>query len=71
MTPTTQRVVVVGYITAIGMPPIGLIIGVVLLLSAKVKSRHGLGILLASVIGVLIWIVVVNSGTLTSTNQGY
>lgn len=71
MTPTTQRLVVVGYITAIAMPPIGFIIGVVLMLSSRVKSRHGLGIVLASVIGVLIWIVVVNSGTLSSTNQGY
>lgn len=62
---------VVGYITAIAMPPIGFIIGLVLLLGARVKSRHGLGIVLASVLGVLIWIVVVNSGTLSSTNQGY
>ena len=71
MTPTVQRLVVVGYISAIGMPPIGFIIGIVLLLGSRVKSRHGLGIVLASVIGVLIWFIVVSSGALTSTNQGY
>lgn len=69
--PTIQRLVAVGYITAIAMPPIGFIIGIVLMLGARVKSRHGLWIVLASGIGVLIWVVVVNSGTLTSTNQGY
>jgi hypothetical protein len=70
-TPTIQRLVVVGYILAIAMPPLGFIIGGVLVLRSRVRSRHGLGIVLASVVGVLIWIVVVNSGTLTSTNQGY
>jgi hypothetical protein len=71
LAPGTQRLIVVGYITAIGMPPIGLIIGIVLLLGPRVRSRHGLGIVLASLIGVLIWVVVVDSGALTSTNQGY
>ncbi len=61
----------VGYITAIGMPPIGFIIGIVLMLRARVRSRHGLWIVLASVIGVVIWVLVINSGTLTATNQSY
>jgi Tripartite tricarboxylate transporter TctB family len=70
-TQTTQRVVVVGYIVAIGMPPLGFIIGLVLALAPRVRSRHWWGIVLVSVIGVLIWIVVVDSGTLNSTNQSY
>ena len=53
------------------MPPIGFIIGAVLLLRVRDQSKHGLGIVLVSVIGVLVWIVVVNSGTLNSTNQSY
>jgi hypothetical protein len=68
---TVQRLVVVGYITAIGMPPIGFIIGIALMLAARVRSKHGLWIVLASVIGVLIWILVVNAGTLTATDQSY
>jgi hypothetical protein len=54
------------------MPPIGLIVGLVLIVGpASVRSRHGLGIIGATVIGVLIWIVIVSSGSLTSTNQSY
>lgn len=70
-TSTVQRLVVVGYITAIGMPPIGFSIGIVLMLAARVRSKHGPWIVLASVIGVLIWILVVNAGTLSSTDQSY
>ena len=69
---TVQRLIVLGYITAIGMPPIGLILGLVLAVGpAQVRSRHWLGIVAASIIGVLIWIVIVSSGSLTSTNQSY
>jgi hypothetical protein len=69
---TVQRLIVLGYVTAVGMPPIGLILGLVLTLGpTRVRSRHGLGIIAASLIGVLIWIVIVSSGSLTSTNQSY
>lgn len=53
------------------MPPIGFSIGIVLMLAARVRSKHGPWIVLASVIGVLIWILVVNAGTLSSTDQSY
>jgi hypothetical protein len=68
---TIQRLVVVGYITAVAMPPIGLVLGIVLTLRARVKSRHGPWIVLASVIGTLIWALLISSGALTATNQGY
>jgi hypothetical protein len=69
---TLQRVIVLGYITAIGMPPIGLVLGIVLAVgSARLRSRHGLAIIAASIVGVLIWIVIVSSGTLSSTDQSY
>ena len=68
---TIQRLVVVGYITAIAMPPIGFVIGLVLMLSRRVRSKHGLWIVLACAIGVGIWVVVVASGTLNTTNENY
>lgn len=69
---TLQRLIVLGYVTAIGMPPIGLILGIVLAVGpARFRSRHGLAIIGASIVGVLIWIVIVSSGSLTSTNQSY
>jgi len=68
---TIQRVVVVGYITAVAMPPIGFILGIVLTLGARVKSRHGPWIVAASVVGASIWALLISSGALTATNQGY
>lgn len=68
---TIQRVVVVGYITAVAMPPIGFIVGIVLTLGARVKSRHGPWIAVASVVGASIWALLISSGALTATNQGY
>lgn len=62
---------VVGYITAVAMPPIGFILGIVLTVSARVKSRHGLWIVLASVAGTAIWALLISSGALTATSQGY
>ena len=68
---TIQRVVVVGYITAVAMPPIGFILGIVLTIGARLKSRHGPWIVLASVLGASIWALLISSGALTATNQGY
>ena len=69
---TLQRVIVLGYITAIGMPPIGLILGIVLAVGpARLRSRHGLAIIGVTIVGVLIWVVIVSSGSLSSTDQSY
>lgn len=68
---TIQRVVVVGYITAVAMPPIGLVLGIVLTLGARLRSRHGPWIVLASLVGALIWALLISAGALTATNQGY
>ena len=69
---TVERLVVLGYITAIGMPPIGLIIGIVLAVGpVRMRSRHALGIILVCIVSALIWAVIINSGALTSTNQNY
>ena len=62
---------VVGYITAVAMPPVGFILGIVLTVSARVKSRHGPWIVLASIAGAAIWALLISSGALTATNQGY
>ncbi len=68
---TTQRLVVLGYILALAMPPLGLAIGVGLILPGAVRSRHGVGIVAVSIVAAAIWAVLISSGALNSTNQGY
>jgi hypothetical protein len=68
---TRQRVVVVGYILALAMPPLGFAVGLVLMLSAGVRSRHGVWVVLVSVVAAAIWALLISSGALTATNQGY
>jgi hypothetical protein len=68
---TTQRVVVLGYILAVAVPPLGLAIGLVLMVPGGVRSKHGLGIVLASIVAAAIWALLISSGALKTTGQGY
>jgi hypothetical protein len=68
---TTQRLVVVGYILALAMPPLGFAIGLVLMLSAGVRSKHGVWVVLVSLVAAVVWGLMISSGALTATNQGY
>ena len=64
------RLVVLGYITAVALPPIGLIIGIVVGLRARnTGSKQWLWIILVSIIGGIIWILVFLSGALASTSN--
>jgi hypothetical protein len=65
------RLVVVAYILAIAVPPLGFGFGIVLTFARSVRSRHGPWIVLLSVIGGVIWAVLIGGGALTATNQGY
>ena len=65
-----RRLVVLGYITAIALPPIGLILGIVLATRpAKASSRHWMWIIVVSIVGVVLWGLVFASGALTSTSN--
>ena len=68
---TTQRIVVLGYILALAMPPLGLAIGLVLMLPRGVRSRHGVWIVLASILAAAAWTLLISSGALKDTGQGY
>lgn len=70
--PTTiQRVVVVGYILAVAVPPLGFSIGLVLLLSPRLRSRHGAWMVLLSIVAAVVWALMIGAGALKDTNQGY
>lgn len=68
---TTQRVVAVGYILAVAIPPLGFGIGVVLMLHPRLPSKHGALIVVLSIIATVIWALMISSGALKDTNQGY
>ena len=68
---SVERLVVVGYILAVAMPPLGFVIGIVLMLSRRARSKHGVLIVLVSIAAAVIWALLIGSGALTTTNQGY
>jgi hypothetical protein len=60
---------VLGYITAIALPPIGFALGIFLTArKPSPRSRHGLWIMLISIVAAGIWVLVLTSGVLTSTS---
>lgn len=66
---TLERVVVLAYILAVAMPPLGFVIG--LGLGLRAKSKHWVWIILLSIVAAAIWAVIINSGGLSTTNQSY
>jgi hypothetical protein len=67
---TTMRLVVVAYISAVAMPPIGLILGIAVTRRPLKKiSRHGLWIILLSLAAAGVWFLVFKTKSLTSDNS--
>jgi hypothetical protein len=60
-----------GYILALAVPPLGLGIGLVLMLPRGLRSRHGVGIVLLSIVAAALWVLLIDSGALKDTGQGY
>jgi hypothetical protein len=68
------RLVVLGYITAVAMPLLGLVVGIVVLTRpARATSRHGRWIIGISIVASVIWVLVFISGVFTtpSNDMGY
>lgn len=53
------------------MPPLGFAIGLVLMLSARLRSKHGAWVVLVSIGAAVIWVLLISAGALKDTNQGY
>jgi ABC-type sugar transport system permease subunit len=70
---TIQRVVVLGFITAVAMPPVGFVLGLLLALRLdKPHSRRGLWVVAVSIIAAILWVLtlatgIVNPNSNTST----
>jgi hypothetical protein len=65
------RLVVLGYITAIALPPAGLVLGIVLARRRTVlHARHGYVIIAISLVAAVVWLLLFSSGIAdTSSND--
>lgn len=69
---SVRRLVVLGYITAVSMPPIGLILGIVVATRpTKTNSKHGASIIVISIIASFAWILILTSGFLNTASTDY
>jgi hypothetical protein len=67
---SVRRLVVLGYITAVALPVIGIILGIVVATRPiKAYSKHGVWIIVVSVVASVVWIVVLASGVFAVTNN--
>jgi hypothetical protein len=68
--PGIDRLIVLGYVCALGMPPLGLLLAI---LSARRRAnrRHAAGIIAVSILAAGIWALIISAGGLTATNGSY
>ena len=64
-----RRLIVLGYITAVAIAPIGFIMGIVIATRRRAAYKHGLGVIAVSIIAAVIWVLLLSSGVLTSSSS--
>jgi hypothetical protein len=64
-----RRLVVAGYITAVAIPPIGFVLGVLIAVRRRAAYKHGLAMIAISIAATVIWVLLLSSGVLTSTSS--
>jgi hypothetical protein len=66
------RVIVLAYILAASMPPLGLILGIgIAIRTTKVNARHGLWIIGVSLVASVVWAVIIASGALSTPSADF
>ena len=69
---SVHRLVVLAYITAVSMPPIGFILAIVLAIrSPKTNSKHAAWIIAVCVVASIVWLLIITSGALNSASTDY
>lgn len=64
-----QRLVVLGYITAVAMPPVGLVMGLVLAVRLnRPASRQGLWIIALSILAAIAWALAIATGLVNANS---
>jgi hypothetical protein len=65
-----QRLVVLGYITAVTMPPVGFILGLLLAIRiGKPNSRRGIWVIVVSIVASIVWVVLLATGVLNPNSN--
>jgi hypothetical protein len=65
-----QRLVVLGYITAVAIPPVGLVLGIVLVIRfTAAESKHGAWMIAISIVALGVWLLILASGVVNTTND--
>jgi hypothetical protein len=65
-----QRLVVLAYITSVAMPPVGLVLGMVLVIRfTAAESKHGLWIIAISIVALVVWYLLLTSGVVNTTSD--
>ncbi|MGH2871165.1 MAG: hypothetical protein ACRDL5_01735 [Solirubrobacteraceae bacterium] len=63
------RLIMLGYISAVAMPPVGLVVAIVVALrETRVGARHWRWIVLVSIVAAVLWALIISTGALTSTS---
>jgi hypothetical protein len=67
---SVQRLVVLGYITAVTMPPVGLILGLVLAIRiGKPNSKRGIWVIVVSIVASIVWVLLLATGVLNPNSN--
>jgi len=67
-----MRLVVVSYILAVAMPPLGFVLGLVVVgRGARVRSRHGALIIVVSIVAAAVWVAIITSGAVNTTDTNF
>jgi general stress protein CsbA len=65
-----QRLVVLGYITAVAIPPVGFVLGIVLVIRfTAAESKHGAWIIAISLVALVLWLLLLASGAVNTTSD--
>jgi hypothetical protein len=69
---SAYRFVVLAYIIAASMPPIGFIMGLILAIRFdKPASKQGVWVIAVSVVAALVWVVIIAGGALNTTSSDF
>jgi general stress protein CsbA len=65
-----QRLVVLAYITSVAMPPVGFVLGIVLVIRfTATESKHGVWIIAISIVALVVWYLLLTSGVVNTTSD--
>jgi hypothetical protein len=69
---SAYRLVVLAYIIAVSMPPIGFVLGLILAIRFdKPASKQGVWVVAVSVVAALVWAVIIAGGALNTTSSDF